>query len=360
MNLSRLPCRLPRPRPWSSSVGLTLGLSFAGSALAEEASPPPVAAATPVEITSEATASDPPSAAAATAGSSASEATATEPLAAVAPAPTRADAMPSATATAPATLTTEPPAPEFGIQLAAELGFLAALRHRIQFSDGGTLIDYVDEGGQDVLFPFGRLSATVSWRERTALTLLYQPLDIVTQEVIQRDLRVDDELFTAGTPMRFRYGFPFWRAGIARDVLPSPRHALWLGGALQIRNATIEFASLDGDQLASKRNVGPVPLLSARGRTEAAAGHFLEAEVDGFYAPIKYINGADTDVEGAIVDLSLRAGTGFGDRGELFVNLRYLGGGAEGTGNDDGPGDGFTRNWLHFATLSLGGRLRAL
>jgi hypothetical protein len=39
---------------------------------------------------------------------------------------------------------------------------------------------------------------------------------------------------------------------------------------------------------------------------------------------------------------------------ELFASARYLGGGAEGTSEDDGPGDGYVSTWLHFFTLSLG------
>jgi hypothetical protein len=39
----------------------------------------------------------------------------------------------------------------------------------------------------------------------------------------------------------------------------------------------------------------------------------------------------------------------------VFLNLRYLGGGAVGTSDDDpGPGDGDVRTWLHFATVSAG------
>ncbi|GEM_PF-317537 len=287
--------------------------------------------------------------------------------------PAAPPANPAETAPAPVTESSgAPPVPaaptatapaerrHLGVALAAELGFLAALHHTVQFSKDGSEIDYVKDAGQDVLFPFARLGADLFLRERTVITLVYQPLKLVTQEVAPRDLTIDDEVFARGTPMTFTYGFPFWRAGIARDVLRSPRHDLWLGGGLQIRDATIEFASLDGEQLVTNRNVGPVPLLRAAARITFPSKRFLEGEVDGFYAPIKYINGADTDVEGAVVDLSVRGGVPLADLGEVFLNLRYFGGGADGTGNDDGPGDGYTSNWLHFLTLSLGARLRVL
>jgi len=252
--------------------------------------------------------------------------------------------------------------PPAGVHLtpAAEIGFLSPLRHTIQFSQSGSRINYRQDAAQDTLFPFTRWSVRLDLGRRHSVTALYQPLKLVTNTTVARDLTVDDEVFAAGTPMRFTYGFPFWRAGYGYDLLASERHDLRLGAALQIRNATIEFASLDGEQLVSNRDVGPVPLLHAFGRATATSGAFVETEVDGFYAPIKYINGADSDVVGAIVDWSFRAGIATRYDGEVFVNLRYLGGGAEGTSEPYGGGDGFTKNWLHFMTLSLGARLRLL
>jgi hypothetical protein len=39
----------------------------------------------------------------------------------------------------------------------------------------------------------------------------------------------------------------------------------------------------------------------------------------------------------------------------VFLNVRYLGGGAEGqSDNSTPPGDGYVSNWLHFLTVSAG------
>ncbi len=48
------------------------------------------------------------------------------------------------------------------------------------------------------------------------------------------------------------------------------------------------------------------------------------------------------------MDASLRAGF------TVFVNVRDLGGGAVGGSDDEGPGDGFNRNWLHTMAGTLG------
>lgn len=244
----------------------------------------------------------------------------------------------------------------------AELGFLVPLSHEIQFSQDGSEIDYIDDAGQDVLFPFTRLQAHLRLLRSHGITLLYQPLELVSQEIAPRDLRVDDEEFEAGTPMTYRYGFPFWRLAYTyylATVEPNqPGWELGLGLGLQIRNATIEFASLDGEQFRSNRDVGPVPLLRAATRYTTRHRVFFEGEVDGFYAPVKYLNGGDSDVEGSIVDLNVRSGLSFHRNSEAYLNVRYLAGGAEGTSsNDEGPGDGYSSNWLHFLTVSLGARL---
>ena len=63
-------------------------------------------------------------------------------------------------------------------------------------------------------------------------------------------------------------------------------------------------------------------------------------------------------MEGALADLNLRVGLPVFRGADLYLNLRYLAGGAEGTSkSDENVGDGFTANWLHFLTLSLGAQL---
>lgn len=82
---------------------------------------------------------------------------------------------------------------------------------------------------------------------------------------------------------------------------------------------------------------------------------YAELEADGIYAPVSYLNGSDNEIVGAILDASLRAGLKVNKPGTVFINLRYLGGGATGTSTRDiWPGDGYVKNWLHFLTFSAG------
>lgn len=235
-----------------------------------------------------------------------------------------------------------------------EVGFLDPLSHTIQFGNDGTEIDYIDEGGQDILFPFVRAAVEARFNGRHRATFLYQPIDLEGEVVTRRDWVVSDLTFPADTPVTARYSFPFWRASYGYDVLSDPEWELELGASLQLRDATITFTSEDGTLRRTERDVGPVPILRGRFRMPVTTTTWFETEVDGFYAPIKYINGGTSDVVGAIVDLSVRYGFDVNDDIDAYVNLRYLGGGAEGTSNNPEFGDGFTRNWLHFATVSLG------
>lgn len=245
-----------------------------------------------------------------------------------------------------------------GARSAVEFGALAVAYHHIQFGSDGSEFDYRSEGGQDVLFPFARLNVEfalggVPGRHR--VSFLYQPLELSSRVVLRSPLVVDGQTFPEQTPMDLSYGFPFYRASYGYDVVQDPAWEVLLGGGLQVRNATITFSSADGELRRTNRDVGPVPLLKLRVRRTFETGWFFATEIDGFYAPIKYLNGGDSDVEGAILDASLRAGHALSDRVEAFVNLRWIGGGAEGTSKEEQDfGDGYTQNWLHFLTLSLG------
>jgi hypothetical protein len=236
-----------------------------------------------------------------------------------------------------------------------EYGFLSVLSHKVQFGNDGTYFPYHEEGNQNTLFSIARMS--LDWRlsDRSSLVFLYQPLALETRAVLRRDIRIDAQDFTNGTPMRFNYEFPFYRVSYLYDLDPHPQQELAIGISFQLRNAVIEFASLDGTRLRANRNVGPVPILKFRWRRSLPDGFWFGAEADGFYAPVSYINGSDTEVTGAILDASLRAGYALADGKAFFVNLRYLGGGAVGTSEDpDDFGDGYVRNWLHFLTVTVG------
>ncbi|MCC7382177.1 MAG: hypothetical protein IT384_10120 [Deltaproteobacteria bacterium] len=245
-----------------------------------------------------------------------------------------------------------------GISGVLELGFLAPLAHTIELSKSGTELDYVRDGGQDNLFFVARLSGELALFESHRIIFLYQPLNLETSVLLEKDLVVDDERFVAGTALDLRYGFDFYRLSYLYDFWgDDPRQELSIGGSLQLRNATINFTSGDGTQRRTARDIGPVPALKVRGQWSLTERVWLGLEADGMYAPIKYLNGGASDVVGAILDASVRAGIQVAPGIDAFLNVRYLGGGASGTSKKkSGPGDGYTDNWLNFLFITLGVR----
>jgi len=244
-----------------------------------------------------------------------------------------------------------------------ELGFLSVLYHTIQFGRSGTEFDYVKDGGQGVYFPFQRISAEVDFGPRHKVVFLYQPIDVRTEVRFFNDVKVYDVTFNgtaAGLPMELRYGFDFYRISYLFDFWKDPRNELAAGLSLQIRDAVIVFAQKDGAKIVSNQNVGPVPILKFRVKRYLGQVFWLGSEIDGFYASGRFITGSANDFVGAILDASLRAGFTPIEPVDVFLNLRYLGGGAVGTEEDAAVGgvDGYTRNRLHTISISLGVTVR--
>lgn len=244
---------------------------------------------------------------------------------------------------------------KFEFSAIAELGFLSVLDHKIQFGNSGTYFDYRKDGGQDVLLPISRLSLEFK-SDRNTFYFLYQPLRIESQVLLENDLIVDNALFIKGSSVKLLYNFPFYRFSYTRELFPNrPKFNLALGASFQFRNATISFESADGSIFRTNRNVGIVPALKLKTNYQFNNRFYAEIEADGIYAPISYLNGSDNEVVGAILDASLRGGVSIVEHVDVFLNLRYLGGGAVGTSNNaDGPGDGYVKNWLHFGIVTVG------
>ena len=239
----------------------------------------------------------------------------------------------------------------------AEVGFTSVLAHHVQLGNSGTYFDYVKEGGQDVLFPTFRFSLEMDVNKKNTFIILYQPLRIETQAVLQNNTIFNGVLFPANTGVKALYNFPFYRFSYLRELASNnEKFKFALGLSLQIRNATISFESNDGILYTDNRGTGPVPALKIRTKYNFTPKFYTELEADGIYAPVSYLNGSDNEIVGAILDASLRFGAEMTDFSNIFLNFRYLGGGATGTdtGADVFPGDGYVKNWLHFFNVSAG------
>ena len=250
-------------------------------------------------------------------------------------------------------------APRFQLRAVAELGFLLVHSNTVRYGQEGTLFRFTEEGGQDNLFPLTRLAAELSWRGRHTAVLLYQPIELRGETLLSRDVSFFDITFPAGVPLDVRYGFSFWRASYLYDFLASSEQELAVGASLQLRNATLTFSSADGARRWASRDVGPVPALKVRGRYAFASGVWVGLEVDGLYVSGGLLNRGNTEesFDAGLLDASARAGMRVTGALDVFLNLRYLGGGARGTDEEEaasGRGDGYSSNWLNTVSLTLG------
>lgn len=245
---------------------------------------------------------------------------------------------------------------KFKFRAVSEIGFVSVLAHHVQFGQNGTYFDYVKDGGQDVLFPITRFSIEMDVNKRNTFILLYQPLRIESQAFLRTDAVFNDITFPASTGINCLYNFPFYRFSYLRELMPdNEKYKFAIGGALQIRNATISFESTDGSRFTTNGGTGLVPAIKIRSKAQFNDYFYAEIEADGIYAPVSYLNGSDNEIVGAILDASTRIGAQVNESVGLFLNLRYLGGGATGTDTGDvWPGDGYVKNWLNFLTVSTG------
>lgn len=251
----------------------------------------------------------------------------------------------------------------YTLELTYEAGAAKVFQNTLQVGEDSTNFDFVTQGGEEILFPFQRLSGNLSLAERHNVVLLYQPLEIVTNVAFREDVTIDTVTFDAGESVRLKYGFPFWRVSYLYDFIDNGKLELGAGISLQLRNASIVFEGLNSDKLFTSQNLGPVPAIKLRGTYRFDNGFFAGVEVDGFYATSAFFNGADFEFEGSILDASVRAGLALRDETDAFLNVRFLGGHAEGVSQyedrywTESILD-YTANYLSSLTLTLGFTLR--
>lgn len=269
----------------------------------------------------------------------------------------------------------------FTVDAAAEIGFLDVPYHVITIGEDTDEFDFVREGGQELLFPHKRLwvDVGVGEKQRHFVRLLYQPLTLETVTQFEETRTIDTETFDDGQVVDITYGFDFWRGTYRYRFVDSKAWEVDAGVSLQIRNASIRFIAQEGnspsdggdssvsqDEAVITQDNGPVPILSARVRHTFEAGPWLELDADGFYASSSFFNGAEYPFTGFIWDAAVSAGAPMRDKTEAFLSVRAVGGGGQGTSQEDrqfwtqslaGGQQRFNDNVLSTVAVALGLRL---
>jgi hypothetical protein len=241
------------------------------------------------------------------------------------------------------------------------MGAVQVLYHTYRVGESGTVFDFVKNGGQEILFPFQRFTAVVGFLGRNEIRFLYQPLELATQISAKAPFTIDGTTFNQGEAVDVTYGFPFYRFTYLFDFIEGDAN-LSAGAALQFRNASIRFTTVDGSKRAVSQNLGLVPALALAGKLPFDNGLFVAFDATGIYASSAIFNGADFQFEGSILDASLRAGARLSDKIEAYANYRFIGGSASGVSQYANlywtqSTEKSTANYLATTSLTIGATL---
>jgi hypothetical protein len=202
--------------------------------------------------------------------------------------------------------------------------------------DGGTLVDVARENsGPSLGF---RVYLSYAWGEsKHEIRGLYAPLSITATTRFAEAVRFLDNTFSAGAETEAFYKFNSYRLGYTYFLDPMGRWTLGLGFTCKIRDAEIRLTQ--GETVASKKNIGFVPLLRFQALGSLGENSRVRFDIDGLAAP-----------QGRAFDATIRFESNlayFGAGHSLwgFLGYRTVEGGAD---NDE------VYNFAWFHSVSLG------
>ena len=233
------------------------------------------------------------------------------------------------------------------VGLQVDYGRLFVNSHDIQFGGNGTRIDLVEDAGQNRLFEFYRFTAVVK-KEIHTLALIYQPIFLDSVDVVRSTLVVDERNISEGTPIDMSYNFPYTRLSYWY-LLPYSGFELRVGGALQIRNASIALTTTDGQKRVIRGDIGALPLILFKLRYRIAG---IETETEFNFLGL---NQKRRDRGGFFHEFALQAKRPQGEDLKLSLGFRILKGGyaGESSSSKSAPRR-YTSNWIHATGFFLG------
>jgi hypothetical protein len=119
--------------------------------------------------------------------------------------------------------------PDSPIQVFAEVetGFVKVLSHTFQSGDTGTNFNFVTQGGQEILFPFQRVTLGANLGDRHLISALYQPLTIETEVTFRDAVTIDGVTFKADTPCAYKSNMVS-RSGVSPTATISSPMKTWM------------------------------------------------------------------------------------------------------------------------------------
>jgi hypothetical protein len=224
-----------------------------------------------------------------------------------------------------------------------EVGGLFIFQNDGRYGAGGTQYSARDVGQQRNLAVAQRLSLEAQFGRHT-LIALWAPLDLTTRVTLSKDLVFRDVALASGGVFDHRYLFDGYRLSYLFRALKARGFSLSVGGSVQVRNASVEFRSVDSApaQFVVERDIGLV--IAVKGRLRYDAGP-LYAMLDA-----DFINTFGIGLAGGLHDVALTLGVPIVDGADLFLRLRVVGGGANVPNRE-------IYNWGNFGGALLGLRV---
>ena len=181
--------------------------------------------------------------------------------------------------------------------------------------DQGTLFSLKDDliSKTEVFF---RLRASYTIKSRHTLSLLYAPLETISNGNVTHDIFFEGVTFPANTDLAGTYKFNSYRLTYRYDIVLKPKFEFGLGFTAKIRDAKIALASATME--SEKTNVGFVPIINFRLLWKPYEKFGLLLEGDALAAP-----------QGRAEDVLIAATYRVSDWLGLKAGYRILEGGAD-------------------------------
>ncbi len=258
-------------------------------------------------------------------------------------APVPAPEPPPAAMAAPAPASAPPPAPSFlfdSLLVDLEVGPAYLFQNDGRYGPNGTAYSAAEVGQQRNLAIALRL-AIEGRVGRHTLIATWAPLDLTTRTTLTRDLTFRDTTFADRSVVDHRYLFDGYRLSYLFGFVQTSRFTLGGGLSLQVRNASVEFRTVDTAPavFAVERDIGLVGAIKLRARFDAGI-LYAQADVDFF-------NTFGLGLPAGIHDVALTLGVPVIKGLDLLLRVRLVGGGASVPARD-------IFNWGNFGFALVG------
>ncbi len=267
------------------------------------------------------------------------------PAAAVTPAPAPSSpTVPSDPAPAPAPAPAAP-SPLFDSLIADfEIGAAYLFQNDGRYGANGSSYTAAEVGQQRNLAVGLRLAIEARLARRHTIIATWAPLDLTTRATLTRDLTFQTTTFADRSVVDHRYLFDGYRLSYLFGLVQTSRFTLGVGASLQVRNASVEFRTVDTAPavFAVERDIGLVGALKVRARFDAGV-LYAQADVDFF-------NTFGLGLPAGIHDVALTLGIPVIPGFDFLLRLRLVGGGANVPSRD-------IYNWGNFGFALVGLRV---